>query len=69
MRTLISWLLGFSLGAALGAALVMLFAPLSGQELKDALKQHYADALEAGRQASAARRAEMEAQLAQMRQR
>jgi gas vesicle protein len=69
MRTLMSWLMGFALGAAIGAALVMLFAPLSGQELINALKKHYEDALQAGRQAAAQKQAELEAQLVQMRTR
>lgn len=69
MRKLASWLIGFAVGAALGATLVMLFSPVSGPELVGRLKQGWADTLAEARQANAARRAELEAQLRQMQQR
>ncbi|MFN8371801.1 MAG: YtxH domain-containing protein [Anaerolineae bacterium] len=67
MRTMISWLIGFSLGAALGAALIMLFSPVSGQDLTSAVKNHYRNALDAGHAASEAKRTELEDQLRKMR--
>ncbi len=69
MRKLASWLIGFAVGAVLGATLVMLFAPTSGAELVSRFKRGWADTLEEARQANAARRAELEAQLRQMQRR
>jgi gas vesicle protein len=69
MRKLTSWLIGFAVGAALGVTLVMLFSPMSGQELVGRLRQGWADTLEEARQANVARRAELETQLRQMQQR
>lgn len=63
MRKLFSWFMGFGLGAALGGIVVLLLAPLSGGEFSARLKQHYEEALEAGRKAAEQRRAELEKQL------
>ncbi|MAS32423.1 MAG: hypothetical protein CL610_00365 [Anaerolineaceae bacterium] len=68
MRKLLSWLLGIGLGATVGAVLVMLFAPASGQEIVASLKLGWAQTLAEARKANAHRRAELEAELAQMRQ-
>lgn len=67
MRNIIRLLLGFMLGAAVGATLVALFSPVSGQEITANLKRGWAETMEAARQASEQRRAELEAQLAEMR--
>lgn len=67
MRKLVSWLIGFSLGAAVAAMLVFLFAPYSGEELITRLKQGWQDALAEASKANMERRAELEAELAQMR--
>ncbi len=66
MRKLMSWLIGFAVGAALGATLVVLFSPVSGPELVDRFRQGWAETLAEARQANAARRAELEAQLRAM---
>jgi gas vesicle protein len=68
MRKLISWLIGFAIGAALGATLIVLFSPVSGPELVDRFKQGWAETMDEARRANAVRRAELEAQLRQMRQ-
>ncbi|MEO8607008.1 MAG: YtxH domain-containing protein [Chloroflexota bacterium] len=67
MRKLISLVMGFGLGATIGAAMVMLFSPTSGEQLVDNIKRGYAETMAEARKASAVRRAELEAQLAQMR--
>jgi gas vesicle protein len=67
MRTMISWLIGFSLGAALGAALVMLLLPTSGQNVTSAVKSHYQNALDAGKNASDTKRASLEDEWQKMR--
>jgi gas vesicle protein len=67
MRKIISLMVGFSLGAAIGAAMVMLFSPTSGEQLVDNIKRGYAETMAEARKASVLRRAELEAQLAQMR--
>jgi gas vesicle protein len=64
MPKLMSWLLGIGLGALVGALLVTLFAPASGQEIMAQLKQGWQAALQEARKANAARRAELEAELA-----
>ena len=69
MRKLTSLVIGFGLGAAVGAAMVMLFSPTSGEQLVDNIKRGYAETMAEARKASAVRRAELEAQLAQMRAR
>lgn len=66
MRKLLSYLVGGGLGIAAGMALVTLFAPISGRELRQNLRQHYQNALEAGRKAAAEKRAELEKELADM---
>lgn len=68
MAKIFGLLFGMTLGAAVGVVLVTLFSPVSGEELLQNLKRGYSEALDAARQASAARRAELEAQLAQMQQ-
>jgi len=67
MRKLMSLVIGFGLGAAIGAAMVMLFSPTSGEQLVDNIKRGYAETMAEARKASAVRRAELEAELAQMR--
>jgi gas vesicle protein len=63
MRKILSLLVGFGLGMAVGAALVMLFAPTVGDQLTANLKRGWDETLADARKASAAKRAELEAQL------
>jgi gas vesicle protein len=61
-----SWLIGFALGAGIGVALVMLFSPVSGDQLIARLRQGWQQTLAEARKANAERRAELEHELAQM---
>ncbi len=63
MNKLISVVIGLGVGALLGAALVVLFAPVSGDQLVKNLKDGYAEALEEARTAAETRRQELEAEL------
>jgi gas vesicle protein len=67
MQKIISLAIGFGLGAAIGAAMVMLFSPTSGEQLVENIKRGYTETMAEARKASTVRRAELEAQLAQMR--
>ena len=69
MRKLLSLTIGFGFGAAIGVMLVMLFAPTSGAQLAENLKRGFQESLESARQASEQRRAELEAELAEMQKR
>jgi gas vesicle protein len=64
MSRLAGWLLGFSIGAAVGAVLVMLFVPISADEIRNRLRAGYEETMEAARLASEQRRHELEAELA-----
>ncbi|MGJ3237193.1 MAG: YtxH domain-containing protein [Anaerolineae bacterium] len=66
MRRLISLLVGLGLGTTVAVIIVTLFSPFSGEELRENLKEHYQDALEAARKASEAKRQELEQELAEM---
>ncbi len=59
-------LLGLLIGGLVGIVLVALFAPASGEEFRKRLKVSYREALADAQQASLARRAELEAELARM---
>ena len=67
MKRLLSLLVGFAIGAAAGYALMTLFSPVSGDELRNNMREHYEASLKAGRQAAAKRRAELEKELADLR--
>lgn len=68
MGKLLGLALGFLLGAALGATLVVLFSPVSGDQLIQNLKEGYDETREEARLVSAQRRLELEAELKRMRQ-
>lgn len=67
MGKLISLVLGFTVGAMIGAMLVVVFSPVSGQKVVDALKEGYAETLDEARQASEQRKRELEAEFKRMR--
>lgn len=64
MNKLISLGIGVAVGAAFGVGAVLLFAPMSGEQLKYALRKGYQDTLAEARLAAVMRRAELEAELA-----
>jgi gas vesicle protein len=67
VKKLLSFALGLGLGATVGMSLMVLFAPTSGDELVTRLKEGWQETLAEARRASELRRAELEAELAQMR--
>ncbi len=66
MRKLVSFLLGFLLGAMVGAAVAILLAPEPGDVTRQQIQLRLDHALEEGKRAAAERRAELEAQLEQL---
>lgn len=68
MSKLLGLIIGFVVGAAIGATLVVLFAPVSGDQLVRNLKAGYAETMQEARMVSANRRAELEAELKRRRQ-
>ena len=67
MKKLLSLALGLGLGAMVGASVVILFAPMPGSELVARIKQGWNETMDEARRASELRRAELEAELYQMR--
>jgi gas vesicle protein len=67
MNKLISFLGGALLGAAASAATILLMTPRKGEDVRSDIKHEVDMILEEGRKAARARRAELEAQLDQMR--
>jgi gas vesicle protein len=63
MSRLLGLVIGFIVGAALGATLVVLFSPVSGDQLVRSLKDGYTETMAEARSVSAQRRAELEAEL------
>jgi gas vesicle protein len=63
----INFALGFIVGALIGAVAVLLTTPQSGSALQEEARSRWDDALAEGRNAYAARRAELEARLAGLR--
>ena len=57
-------LLGLLLGAFVGSLAVMLFAPVTGKQLRLNIRGNFSRAREAAKAAEAQKRAELEAQLA-----
>ncbi len=66
MRRALAFVGGVLSGGAIGTAVALLFSPKSGDAMRDGLRARYERALQAGREAAAQRRAELEAQLAAM---
>ena len=67
MNKFLSLLSGAIFGSLMGAAAVLLLTPKSGSTVRADIKHEVDAILEEGRRASQMRRAELEAQLAQMR--
>jgi len=68
MRKFISLLVGLGIGSTIGAIVIALFSPVTADEFRNNLRAHYERAMEAGRKASAARRAELEQELQEMKE-
>jgi gas vesicle protein len=66
MYKLFSFLSGLLLGALVGVALVMLLAPQAGEETRRQLQLRMDQVIEEGKRAATERRAELEAQLEQL---
>jgi gas vesicle protein len=69
VKAIKSWLVGAVMGSALGVILVVLFAPFSDKEARERLTTGYREAISAAREAGRQRRAELEAELAEIQQR
>jgi len=67
MYKLLSLVLGFTVGALIGGMLVIVFSPVSGQKVVDALKEGYAETLDEARLASEERKRELETEFKRMR--
>lgn len=60
------FLLGFIIGLVFGAAFVLLTTPKSGKDLQQMARERMDSVMAEGRQAAAARRAELENRLADL---
>jgi gas vesicle protein len=67
MRSVTSFLEGFILGGVVGVVVALLFAPASGEELRNQMQNEAARVRSEVSQAAQVRRAELEQQLAAMR--
>ena len=67
MQRMLSFLIGIILGGLVGATLSLLFAPMSGDELRFQMQERAQMLQDEVKSAAAERRAELEAQLAQLR--
>jgi gas vesicle protein len=63
MRKTLFLIMGMLAGAAVGAAAALLFAPYSGKEMQAQIRTRAQKLIDEGKQAAAARRAELQAQL------
>jgi gas vesicle protein len=57
---------GFVLGALVGAATALMLAPQPGPRLQGTLRQRWAEIMDEGQRAAAERRAELEAELSEV---
>jgi gas vesicle protein len=69
MQKTINFLAGCLLGAALGAGLVILFAPQSGAETQQFLKDQFKDVIEEANKAREQTQADLKEQLAKLKER
>lgn len=67
MRGFFSFVQGAILGGAIGAAVGILLAPMSGEQLRQTIKDHTNYVIEEGRRAAEAKRLELEQEFAEMR--
>ena len=67
MRGFFSFVRGAILGGAIGAAAGILLAPMSGEQLRQTIKDRTNYVIEEGRRAAEAKRLELEQEFAEMR--
>lgn len=67
MRKLITFIIGIFAGAGAGVAGVALFVPETSAEIRARLRQGFQESLAHAREASAKKRAELEAELSSLR--
>ena len=66
MGKFIQWLGGIMLAGVSAIVALLFFTPLGGEGFTQRLREHYQHALQAGREASAAKRKELETELEKM---
>lgn len=69
MMKLVNFLFGLVIGALIGAAVILLTTPQSGSALQAEARARWDRAMEEAKQASSARRVELEARLASLQRR
>lgn len=69
LRKLMSLFVGLSTGIATAVAFITLFSPVSGEELRENLHEHYHHSLDEARKAKVAKREELLRDLEEMRSR
>jgi len=67
MGRFFSFLAGSLAGSILGVAAVVMLTPVSGQEVRDALRKELSTIIDEAKRAATAKTAEMEKQLADLR--
>ena len=68
MDKFVRFVVGLLLGAVVGAGLVVLFAPQSGEELRQCIRDRVEEILEEGQMAAEERRVELMAQFEELKQ-
>lgn len=66
MRRLLAFAGGILSGGAIGTAIALLFTPASGTAMRQGIRQRYANAIQAGRDAAEAKRIELAAKYTEM---
>lgn len=66
MRRLLAFVGGVLSGGMAGTLVGLLFTPASGNDMRFSLRQRYKNAVQAGQDAAADKRQELEAQLAEL---
>ncbi len=67
MGRFISFLAGSLVGSILGVAAVVMFTPVSGKDVREALRREFSTIVDEGKRAAKAKQAELEKQLRDLR--